>query len=117
MGGTGYHVDLGYGFVAGENRISKKKVCYWLHTDKEITWDAFIWYIADYADILDFGEDWIVVRIVSVRQREFFYERTVQYSEEMCSHNYNVDKSGELWMSHKQGAERNKDILLRLVTR
>ena len=50
-------MDLGYGFTSGINRISKQKVCYWLHTDSDITWDSFVWYIADYCDIEDFGED------------------------------------------------------------
>ena len=43
-------MDLGYGFVAGENRVSKQRVRYWMHTDEDITWEAFVWYIADYVD-------------------------------------------------------------------
>ena len=70
-------MDLGYGFTSGTNRISKQKVCYWLHTDNDITWNSFVWYIADYCDIEDFGEDWISIRLVSVKQREFFYKRVI----------------------------------------
>lgn len=107
-------MELGFGFVIGENRINKQKVRSWLHTDYDITWDAFIWYIADYADIVDFGEDWIAVRIVSIKQREFFYNRVMQYNEAICIHNYETDKENELWKSLKKGAERNLAILRRL---
>ena len=107
-------MDLGYGFVAGENRISKQKVCFWMHTDEDITWEAFVWYIADYADIEDYGTDWITVRIVTAKQREFFYSKALQYEESICRNNYEIDKENTLWQSHKKGAERNKDILIRL---
>ena len=70
-------MDLGYGFTSGINRISKQKVCYWLHTDSDITWDSFVWYIADYCDIEDFGEDCISIRLVSAKQREFFYKKVM----------------------------------------
>lgn len=103
-------MDLGYGFVFGVNKISKKKVCCWLHTSN-ITWNAFVWYIADYADIVDYGEDWINVRIVSEKQREFFYKKTVEYCEEICTHNYEINCRNNLWKDHKRGAKRNYDLL------
>ncbi len=111
-------MDLGYGFTVGTNRISKQKVCYWLHTDADITWNAFIWYIADYSDIEDFGNDWVDIRLVSEKQRELFYKKVMEYNELLCQSNYEVDRENELWKSHKKGTDRNKDILIRLaVTR
>ena len=108
-------MDLGYGFTSGINRISKQKVCYWLHTDSDITWDSFVWYIADYCDIEDFGEDWISIRLVSAKQREFFYKKVMEYSEEICASNFEIDRENELWKDHKKGADRNRNILLRLI--
>lgn len=110
-------MDLGYGFVTGTNRISKQKVCYWLHTNEDITWEAFVWYIADYADIEDYGNDWIDIRLVSVKQREFFYSKVMEYNELMCQSNYEVDRENDLWKDHKRGAERNHSILERLISR
>lgn len=108
-------IDLGYGFTSGINKISKQKVCYWLHSEEDITWEAFIWYIADYCDVEDFGEDWIDVRIVSEKQREFFYKKIREYNEMICTSNFDIDRRNELWKSHKDGAVRNYDILLRLI--
>lgn len=67
-------MDLGYGFIQGENRVTKQKVQYWLHTDEEIHWNAFLWYIIDYCDIVDYGPDWLIVYIVSRKQRQFFIQ-------------------------------------------
>lgn len=108
-------MDLGYGFVRGTNKISKQKVLNWLHTSKGITWKSFVWYIADYCDIEDYGDEWICVKLVSERQREFFYKKASAYNEEICLSNYEVDSQNELWKSHKKGAERNFEILRRLT--
>lgn len=108
-------MDLGYGFTAGVNRISKQKVCYWLHTDESITWDAFVWYIADYVDIEDYGDDWINIRLVSIKQRQFFYKKVMEYNELMCRSNFEIDCKNELWMTHKKGADRNREVLTRLT--
>lgn len=108
-------MNLGYGFVSGENKISKQKVCHWLHTNEDITWESFVWYIADYIDIVDFGENWITIIIVSEKQREFFYKKVIEYKEMICAANYEVDCENELWKSHKNGASRNYNILLRLI--
>ena len=107
-------MDLGYGFRYGSNTVTKQKICFWLHTE-EIHWKAFLWYIADYCDIEDFGEDWMTVRLVSDKQREFLYTRARDYDDEVCSHNYWVDRGNELWKTHKNGVGRNEDILKRLV--
>ena len=108
-------MNLGYGFISGENTISKQKVCYWLHTKEDITWESFVWYIADYCDIVDFGENWITIVLVSEKQREYFYNKVIEYDEIMCASNHVVDRENELWKSHKRGANRNYNILLRLT--
>lgn len=108
-------MDLGYGFKYGINRISKQKVCYWLHIDIDVTWKSFIWYIADYFEIDDFGDDWITIRIISVKQREFFYKKVMEYNEMLCLYNYELDCKNELWKSQKKGTESNYNILARLT--
>ena len=108
-------MDIGYGFVRGYNKISKQKICYWLHSDQDITWDVFVWYIADYCEIKDYGEDWIIVKLKSPKHRQFFYERARNYHELMCSSNFDVDCGNDLWKSHKSGAKDNYDILESLV--
>ena len=108
-------MNLGYGFRYGSNTITKQKICFWLHTEDEIHWKAFLWYIADYCDIEDFGEDWMTLRLVSEKQREFLYTRVMDYDDELWYHNYRVDKNGELWKDHKNGVQRNLSVLQRLV--
>lgn len=107
--------NLGHGFFAGVNRITKQQVCYWLHTNQDITWNAFVWYIADYCDIDDFGIDWVAVKIFTEKQRQFFYEKVCEYEELICASNYEVALDNDLWETHKRGAERNRAILLCLI--
>ncbi|MBR1931553.1 MAG: hypothetical protein IJ833_08810 [Lachnospiraceae bacterium] len=107
-------MDLGYGFIKGLNKITKEKICQWLHTENSITWDFFVWYIADYFKIRDYGEDWVIIELWSERQREFLYKKSIDYEEEY-KYNYEIDCANDLWKSHKRGAERNYDILIRLA--
>ncbi len=107
-------MDLGFGFVKGLNTVSKQKILYWKHTDKDITWYAFVWYITDYADVENYGTDWVNVKIWSPKQREFFYKKACEYEEGLWKPNYEIDKTDELWKTHKRGARNNYDILLRL---
>lgn len=108
-------MDLGYGFVSGINRIDKKRVCSWLHTSENITWKAFVWYISEYFEICEFGDDWLTAKIVSARQREFLYEKAIQYKESVCVHNYLIDCENESWKTQKRGMRRNYRIWRRLV--
>lgn len=110
-------MDLGYGFVSGLNKVSKQKVCYWLHTNESISWDAFIWYIADYCDIYDYAEDYFIVRIMSEKQREYFYKKVIEYDDISGTNNFEIDCKNELWREHKRGVERNEDILIRLINK
>lgn len=107
-------MDLGYGFVKGRNTVSKQKVCYWKHTREDITWKAFLWYIAEYIEIENYGEDWVNIYIWTVKQRELFYKKVLEYDEENGKHNYEIDKTNELWKDHKRNAEKNSEILQRL---
>ena len=107
-------MDLGYGFVKGRNTVSKQKVCYWKHTREDITWKAFLWYIAEYIEIENYGEGWVNVYIWTEKQRELFYKKVLEYDEENGKHNYEIDKTNELWKDHKRNAEKNTEILQRL---
>lgn len=105
---------LGYGFLRGVNNIPMTKILEWQHSEN-INWKAFLWYIADYIKIIDFGDDWFKVYIVSNKQLNFFYNKIIEYRPDMCEGNYFVDITNDLWVDHKRGTERNKKIILRLL--
>ena len=39
----------------------------------------------------------------------------MEYCEEICAYNFEIDRENELWKYHKKGADRNHNILLRLI--
>lgn len=105
--------NLSHGFSSGINNITVTKILKWQHS-KDVSWKAFLWYIADYATIVDFGENWFKVNIVSDKQLNFFYNKVIEYHSDVCESNYEVDIQNELWKDHKKGSERNLKILLKL---
>lgn len=107
-------MNLGYGFVYGNNFVGKDKIEYWLHTT-EITWNAFIYYIAQYIKIVDYNDRGITVEIVSEKQREHFYKKVCEYSEEIWVNNFTVDKENSLWKDHHRGRIENYCILERVL--
>ena len=38
----------------------------------------------------------------------------LEYDEENGKHNYEIDRTDELWKDHKRNAEKNNEILQRL---
>lgn len=105
---------LSHGYVCGINNVSVTKILYW-QKSKAINWMAFLWYIADFATIVDFGENWFKVNIVSDKQLDFFYNKVIEYAPDICEHNYDVDITNELWKTHKKYADKNFDILKKLT--
>ncbi|MCB2290862.1 hypothetical protein LGK97_14035 [Clostridium sp. CS001] len=105
--------ELSHGFSSGVNNITITKILKWQNSG-DIWWKAFLWYIADFATIVDFGENWFKVNIVSDKQLNFFYSKVIQYQSNICENNYEVDIQNELWKDHKIGTERNLKILLKL---
>ncbi len=108
-------MELGYGFVRGENQITKQKVQAWLHTEEEINWKAFLWYMTQYITITDYDENSFVVEVLSVKQREWFYKKVTEYNDEIWIHNYSVDKANDMYKDHNRGYQRNSYIIERLV--
>lgn len=108
-------MNLGHGFVKGNNKITKQKVQYWLHVEKEINWKAFLWYITQYVTITDYDENSFNVDIYSENQREDFYRKIRNYNDEMACYNYNIDKENDLYKSHNRGYKQNKDIIEKLI--
>jgi len=106
--------ELSHGFSCGVNNITITKILKW-QSSGEISWKAFLWYIADYATIVDFGENWFKVNIVSDKQLNFFYSKVIQYQSDICENNYEVDIQNELWKDNKIGTERNLKILFKLT--
>ncbi|MHB8077249.1 hypothetical protein [Desulfosporosinus fructosivorans] len=104
---------LSHGFSCGVNNITITKILKWRNS-RDIGWKAFLWYIADYATIVDFGENWFKVHIVSDKQLNFFYNKVIEYQSEIWEQNYEVDIKNELWKDHKRGTEKNLKILLKL---
>jgi hypothetical protein len=104
--------ELSHGFSWGVNNITITKILKW-QNNRDIYWKAFLWYIADFTTIVDFGENWFKVKIVSDKQSNFFYNKVIEYQSDICEHNYEVDIQDELWKDHKKGAERNLGILLK----
>lgn len=108
-------MELGHGFVRGENRITRPKVRFWLHTEEEINWNAFLWYIAQYITIIDYDENSFVAEVLSIKQREWFYKKVMEYNDEIGAHNYLIDKADDMYKSQHRGYQRNSHILERLV--
>ena len=108
-------IGIGYGFIAGVNTIYKSKVQEWCKTNLEINWKAYVWYIAQYVDVDDFGKDWIKVKIWDRNQREKLYQYSKKYDNQLCSYNYEIDIKNSLYMTQHRGYERNKNIIVRLV--
>lgn len=106
--------DLGFGFIYGLNKVTKSKVLYWLHTD-DINWNAYLWYISQYTKIENYDKDSFVIKLYSGRQRQYFYTKTKEYSDDVGSHNYGVNKGNLLYQSHHRNYNRNKEIIERLV--
>lgn len=107
-------MKLSHGFSCGVNNITITKILKWQNSN-DINWKAFLWYIADYVRIIDFGENWFKIYIVSDKQLNFFYKKVIEYHTDICESNYIVDIENELWKDHKKGAETNKEILYRLI--
>ena len=104
-----------FGYKKGENTFSKQKIQFWLNSEMEIHWHAYIWYISQYMEISDFTEDTITIDIHSIGDYDFFVETTKDYNDILCRHNYNLAMlSGHWWISHKN-PNLNKEIVERLV--
>jgi len=106
--------ELSHGFSCGVNNITITKILKWQNSE-DICWNAFLWYIADYATIVEFGKNWFKVKIVSDKQLSFFYDKVMEYNSDLCENNYEIDIKDELWKDHKKGAERNLEILTKLL--
>ena len=107
---------LSHGFSCGVNNITITKILKWQNC-RDICWKAFLWYIADYVTIVDFGENWFKVYIVSDKQLNFFYKKVIEYYSDVSENNYEIDIQNELWKDHKKGIERNLEILFKLSER
>lgn len=106
-------VNIGHGFKSGVNNITITKVEKWLN--KKITnWYAFLWYISNYVTIVDYGSNWVKVKLLSEKQRSFFYKKAIEYNE-VEEYNFEVDKTNELWRTHKRNIENNKEIYEKLI--
>lgn len=105
---------LSHGFSCGVNNITITRILKWQNS-RDINWKAFLWYIADYATIVGFEDNWFKVKIVSDKQLNFFYNKVIEYQPEICESNYESDIQNELWKDHKRGAERNLQVLFKLL--
>lgn len=105
---------LSHGFSYGINNITITNILKFQNR-KNIYWKAFLWYIADYVTIIDFGESWFKIKIVSDKQLNFFYNKITEYKSDICEHNYETDIQNELWKDHKRGTDKNFNILFKLL--
>ncbi len=106
-------MNIGYGFIKGINRVSKRKVQYWRHKDGYINWYAFLWYMVQYVTIIDYDNYGFDVELVSEEQREFFYRKIVEYKEMSGVANYNNNKTNYSYMGSDK-YERNRAVIDRL---
>lgn len=108
-------MDIGYGFVRGLNRVKKEKILQWLHCDS-ICWKAFLWYITQYVEVTDFTDEEMTVKLLTSKQREFFYKRVMNYGSIYIieEDNYEVDKHDDLWIDH-HGGNTSQEILEKIL--
>jgi len=103
---------LSHGFFSGINNLTITDILKWQNSNI-INWKAFLWYIADYVTIIDFGENWVKIIIVSDKQLNFFYNKVVEYQSDINS--YDDDIKNEMWKDHKKGVEKNLEIIIKLL--
>lgn len=103
-----------YGFVNGDNVFSKQKIQYWLKTEKEIYWHAFLWYISQYVAISDFSENDITIEMHSIGDYDFFVETAKDYNDILWKQYYQLAISDCWWLTHKN-PNLNREIIERLI--
>ncbi|GEM_PF-1188659 len=98
----------------GENKITVSQVA--RSCNKYVSvWNAFVWHIADYAKIKNYGKNWVIITIDSQAQL-FKIKRIIsEYDPELWENNYEVDTENELYLTHKNGISENANIIKRLV--
>lgn len=74
----------------------------------EVDWYPFLWYIAQYVTIVEYGENTITILNGS---GEAFFLNIKKYDNEREIHNYNIDRESELFREHHRGYRYNGAIL------
>lgn len=105
---------MGLNLKYGNNVLTKNKISDLLKNN--ITWNSFVWYISDYSYIKSFGEDWILVNIVSDKQANFLDSKVLNYNEKVEVENYLSNINKEDALKNKKGAKTNLKILEKLVS-
>ncbi len=81
------------------------------HYGGKVNWYPFLWYIAQYATIIDYSEDTVTIHN---RSGKAFFRNIEIYSDACATHNYNIDKETALFREHHRGYRYNENILERL---
>lgn len=108
-------MDIGFGFSSGLNQVNKRKVLAWLHRDT-INWKAFLWYISQHIEIVDFTANDMTVRLVSSRQREHLYRKVLDYCDQIEESNYDVSQTNDLWKSHHRNGGTSENVLKKILS-
>ena len=108
-------MDIGFGFVSGQNKITKLRVQSWLHIHEDINWNAFVWFLTRYINVIDYELDSVTVEIFTEKERQWLYRKICEYNDELESHNYMIDKGNDLYKTHHLRYKNNKKVIDRLV--
>lgn len=66
--------------------------------------------------MIDFSNEEMTIRLLTSKQREFFYKRVMDYGSisVIAEHNYETDKQGNLWVDHHRG-NTSQEILKKIL--
>ncbi len=108
-------MNIECGFKFGENVFSKQKIQYWLNSDTEICWHAFIWYISQFVELSDFSENDITVEMHAIGDHDFFVETSKDYNDVFARYNYQLALLSDSWRENHKNADLNNVLVERLI--
>lgn len=100
----------------GENKITVTQVAQSCHQYIN-NWNAFVWYITDYATVSKYDKNWVIVQIKSKKLLRDFSKILEEYDPEIWEHNFEIDIENDLFLTHKSGMQENRDIIFQLAGR
>lgn len=81
------YISQGRTFFIGINHVRKEKILEW-REGADIDWPSYLWYISQFINITDFGDDWFDVNITKKKSLTIFYRRSVLYNPELLKKVY-----------------------------
>lgn len=106
---------MGYlNLLLGENKITLSQVSSLSHSYLN-NWNAFVYYMADHAEIKKFGKNYIIIWVKTQKHASYIEQKIRNYFPETEEHNFVINKSNSLYITHKKGYSDNNEIIEQLI--